>query len=893
MGKLSIFGTRGVLAGPPLVSESANGALIYTDNIVVRQLGVYEPRRGIQVAGADASTTLDSIWYDPNSQLVYRAARRPNNGLEKFSSATWTSVSSSYCFGDATPFRQFFYLLSNEGLKKVNSGNTGVEIGYVPEALDAQLAVTGASGFLANNTQIAYRICWGVKNARNEFFLGAPSGRATLINTAGGTRDVTVTLTVPDNWRIVGTLTNTSPTISAVGATDFQELQIGMSVYHANVPAGTTITALNAGAGTITMSANATGSSAGATIGISWVTLNHFYQVYRTNYSSGVAVPPDDEMFLVYEAYPVAGSFTAGTIAVTDQLPQGGGGPLLYTNPSQEGPAQANSPCEAAHNPASSVNTPCDLTTFANCMWAIPYRPRSALVINLLGVGTPVGVQNGDTLTIAGVVYTGGAAENIATGTFLVSTGGTTAENIQATAQSLVRVINRYLSTKRVRAAYISGIDDLPGRILIQAVSDRASTYTATASRATSWYPNMATAQTILSEPRPTRIVFSKANNPQAWPALNFRELPNQAIPYALTALRGALLIWTDRGLYRITGGYGAFNLDVLDESVRYYATPTWSGAGGVVFENKAYVLCEQGLVAATETSSDSSVSGDMTNINRDIKPEDGQLFIFPPDGHLFVPGPAPSSTAGTLVYHTREGLWTRWAANYRDGAYDEANHQLYLIENDTNTRSMSLDFLQNGGPFTSAGIISITNILSTTSVQVASVPAGLSIGDVIVRGSTTSTITAINGTVLSLVTSAGMTIGAGLYFVGFDVELVYGPTALPNPSDTKLARYTQLVLDALPAYSGADDRLGAVGPTAPMYTRISYSSDVLDTFSSDVTDFVPISKNGTVWRFGVPKEYARFAAITVRLRMRICLHIPRILGIQIDAEGQAERTRR
>lgn len=54
-----------------------------------------------------------------------------------------------------------------------------------------------ASGFMATNTQVAYRIVWGARDANSNLYLGAPSQRIIVANSSGGTKDVTLQFTVP------------------------------------------------------------------------------------------------------------------------------------------------------------------------------------------------------------------------------------------------------------------------------------------------------------------------------------------------------------------------------------------------------------------------------------------------------------------------------------------------------------------------------------------------------------------------------------------------------------------------------------------------------------------------------------------------------------------------
>ncbi|TXG85836.1 MAG: hypothetical protein E6R13_01610 [Spirochaetes bacterium] len=50
---------------------------------------------------------------------------------------------------------------------------------------------------MADNTQVAYRVVWGRKDLNSNLILGAPSQRSVISNSSGGTRDVSLTITIP------------------------------------------------------------------------------------------------------------------------------------------------------------------------------------------------------------------------------------------------------------------------------------------------------------------------------------------------------------------------------------------------------------------------------------------------------------------------------------------------------------------------------------------------------------------------------------------------------------------------------------------------------------------------------------------------------------------------
>lgn len=193
------------------------------------------------------------------------------------------------------------------------------------------------------------------------------------------------------------------------------------------------------------------------------ITTNYLYQIYRTAASAGSNIDPGDDMGLVYESNPTAAEIKAGLITVTDQTPDEFRGADLYTNPRQEGILQANEQPPFAK----------DIAIYKNIAFYANTKTRHKKEISLLGVDG----LSGTTITIGDVLYTFAASENTTTGQVQVFTTGTPAQNVDDTARSLVRVVNRYSSNTNIYAYYQSGVDDIPGRMLFEARDIDSSTF--------------------------------------------------------------------------------------------------------------------------------------------------------------------------------------------------------------------------------------------------------------------------------------------------------------------------------------------------------------------------------------------------------------------------------
>lgn len=213
-----------------------------------------------------------------------------------------------------------------------------------------------------------------------------------------------------------------------------------------------------------------TSSTADVTITIpDGVSTAHFYQLYRSplQTSSGpntlvdVGIP-SDELNLVFEANPTNSEITAKTLTINDITSEDfrNGGTPLYTNPnSGEGIAQANEVPPLAK----------DITSFKNYTFYANTQTKQRKEINLLGVVNLIAGTSSITIGNAASsnTYTFDTTENVGTSKVLLSTTGTPSQNVDETARSLVRVINK-TSSSFVNAFYVSGINDLPGRIVLE-----------------------------------------------------------------------------------------------------------------------------------------------------------------------------------------------------------------------------------------------------------------------------------------------------------------------------------------------------------------------------------------------------------------------------------------
>ena len=518
---------KGLFTHPNNLSEVPEGALAIANNVVIDREGIVESRRGqkqYHYNGSNIDTTgaktlglfeyQDKMYkYAADGYLYY------DGGLDP-----WNTIGTGIYGPTAnngiirtTKASKNLYFTTTRGIYKSDLASAAPKSAGGIKALGGVGAVSGATGFMTNNTNVAYRMVWGYKDLNLNLILGSPSERLVVSNASGGTRDISLTYAIPTG-----------------------------------------------------------------------ITTNHFYQVYRSGESSGLADEPNDEMYLVYEDNPTSGQITAKSFTITDNTPNDLKGATLYTSPSQEGIANSNEEPPFAN----------DITLYKNHVLFANTQRKEQATITLISVGGTAGVQVNDTITISTIVYTGKAAENIALNEFQVYTAGTPAENIEATSLSLVRVINQSATNTKVYAYYISGFNDLPGKILIE-----ARTYTDTISVASSrggaFNPTLTTALLGDKEIAQNRVYVSKLQQPESVPLYRYLDVGTSDEPIRrIVGLRDSVIIFKDDGIFRISGEtFQNFVVTLLDGTSRLVATESVAP-----FNNQVVCFTDQGIVAVSES---------------------------------------------------------------------------------------------------------------------------------------------------------------------------------------------------------------------------------------------------------------------------------------------------
>ena len=320
------------------------------------------------------------------------------------------------------------------------------------------------------------------------------------------------------------------------------------------------------------------------------VIVGYFYQAYRS-VNVGNNIEPPDDLQLVYEGNVTTTDInTNGYVDFKDITPEDLRGAFLYTSPTQEGILQSND------EPPFAV----DICTYKNMTFYANTKGRQNFFLTLISAtNSGTGLANGNTITINSIVYTASTAgETPASGIFKLS-AGSAGEQIAETARSLVKVINLRQST--ISAYYISGFGDLPGKIFIQANDYSTSEFYVISSNTTCWNPVLKSSGTdnaSTNDENPNRIYFSKLQQPEAVPLLNYVDAGSRGVEILrIIPLRDSVFVIKEDGLFRIIGeDPSSLRISLFDNTVKLLSIES-----AVEINNQIYCYTDQGIAAISD----------------------------------------------------------------------------------------------------------------------------------------------------------------------------------------------------------------------------------------------------------------------------------------------------
>lgn len=641
-----ILAIKGLVLNPSTFDpQAANGSLTMANNVVIDRPSVVATRRGMSnmfASKTDTGVTNPPTpitlahdgalsMYQYNNRLLVNTS---DSDLHKITYAAGTGIPSISTFSGKYPVpaptnpesrvrgletNKNFYFITEQGTYRLDDIDGEPRLAGSPPGLSGTAVTSGTPGFFPDQTNIAYRVVFGYKDANDQLVLGAPSSRIVTSNTTGTSANVSVTFQVP------------------------KEIQSAPS--------------------------------------------NFFFQVYRSTPSPDLTTEPSDEMALTYEDICVG----SPTITITDITPDSLLGASLYTNQGQDGILQSN------YRPPWAL----DICTFKQYAFYANTRTVMNANLTLISAGALNGADAlvpGDTITFTPSEFGGTpftllavtGSNNTSLGWFQVSNTGNPAYDIQVTASNIALVANAFADNEFLAAYYTSTTTELPGRLRFDRLSLIADNFVITSNRSACWEQPLTndpttTTLTSINDSKPNRIYYSKFNQPEAVPVVNYLDVGSANAPIRrIVPLRDGVMVLKDDGVFRLSNAAPPFTVTPIDLNVRILAANTADA-----LDNKVYFLSDQGIVALSD--SDSMIKSfvlDRTiieNTSPDLYPNLSKVawgIAYQSDRKyiLFMPktGTDVQATQQYVYNHLTE-VWTRWTLESTCGVVFKRDGKLYL----------------------------------------------------------------------------------------------------------------------------------------------------------------------------------------------------------------------
>lgn len=190
---------KGLQTNNSELSQVEQGSLADCNNVVLNKDSILEPRRGLKLYG----NTMGS---SPSQDQARQLFSYKNRILRHFGSNGGTTLQFDDGSGNFSSFSGTytennigqrichvksngnFYFGTSNGVQKISASSASqlsTASGYITsaggiKALDNLATINSQTGFLTQNSKVAYRVVWGIKDANNNLILGSPSSRIVI-----------------------------------------------------------------------------------------------------------------------------------------------------------------------------------------------------------------------------------------------------------------------------------------------------------------------------------------------------------------------------------------------------------------------------------------------------------------------------------------------------------------------------------------------------------------------------------------------------------------------------------------------------------------------------------------------------------------------------------------
>ncbi len=647
---------KGLWNAPNPLSEVPKGGLEEAFEIVIDEPSLADSRRGQNFFTITSPLSNVDRFYGYFESIVAHEGSNLllHEGVDTLD--PFTSLSTNFNNPDdgfithGIEANKNLYMTEALGIKKLDVDLASIVPAGAPPGLDLTGDLDGSTGYLGDDKIVAYRMLWGYEDASGNLILGAPTTRFVISNETGGTRNVELSFSIPDqvttSWFYqiyrttqfdVAVQPNDEMYLVLEGNPDSGEITAGVMDVTDETPdslLGATLYTSPSQEGAenanypppfakdityfqnMTFFANTKSSQKinFNLIGVSepdeaaTAVLNITADITFTSVAVGSARNTTTFETKVNVAAPnptntvlVAFTGTAAAIVCTITPNDGtnnGAVPVPLTT--AELTELVNTGLVAGKvitlTDASSLRilqtaTGGGATDFADG------GEGDNIVATFSGGTTNNNFQIGDTVTftvgVTDIVFTGAATEDASIDEFEVFSAGTVAENIADTALSLCRVINQSPNNTYFYAYYISGFDDLPGQIFVESRPGVLDLFSVDSDDPDSFSPTFPIDSS--QDVNPNRVYVSKPLQPESVPLYSYLDVGSaNAQILRILALRDYVFVCKEDGIFTINGtNFSSLQQQLLDNSTKLIAPESL-----VVFNNQLLGFVDQGVAA-------------------------------------------------------------------------------------------------------------------------------------------------------------------------------------------------------------------------------------------------------------------------------------------------------
>ena len=454
---------KGLYKNPNVFSDVPAGALSVAKDVVIERDSIVETRRGQNFYKNQLAQVPDKIFNFINNRIL----RTVDGKMLHDNGNVWTEYNGLYPSIDKKTKAQSlevnrnFYFTSTTGIKKLDSITSDITFAGAVRALDGLGVVIGSSGFLNNNKSVAYRIVWGYKDKNQNLILGAPSSRIVITNDSGGSRNVSIDFIIPD-----GVTTNWfyqlyRSQIVDIGIEPNDEMQLSQEIY---------VTSAQVTAEKVITTDNTPDSLKGATL----YTSPSQQGILETNDQPPAALDIEVYKDHVFFANTYSKQKLTLNLISVDSNNINSFGTRLFSCAITSGSSIVNDfSTTVGLRVGMGVFIPVDTPAFPSGTVIVSIDSATQITVsnNSTVTAPTASISFGDRISIAGVDYfasVSGFVNPLPPNFFPIETLLTPSENIQDSALSLINVINTSAANTSVYAYYLSGFNDLSGKILLE-----------------------------------------------------------------------------------------------------------------------------------------------------------------------------------------------------------------------------------------------------------------------------------------------------------------------------------------------------------------------------------------------------------------------------------------